>query len=121
MFVRAKKRFKYGKEHRYWSVVENCRNPNRRVVQRQVLYLGEINDSQRATWRRSIEVLCVNRTRMRSTAHEAAGGFVSELPNQYTEIHSFPRTTAGLMLDGEAGRHRIRRLDSPAHERSTHR
>ena len=58
MFVRAKKRFKDGKEHRYWSVVENCRNPNGRVVQRQVLYLGEINDSQLAAWCRSIEVLC---------------------------------------------------------------
>ena len=57
MFVRAKRRFKDGKEHRYWSVVENCRNRDGRVVQRQVLYLGEINDSQRAEWCRSIEVL----------------------------------------------------------------
>ena len=58
MFVRARKRVKDGKQHRYWSVVENCRNPNGRVVQRQVLHLGEINDSQRAAWCRSIEVLC---------------------------------------------------------------
>ena len=57
MFVRAKRRFKDGKQHRYWSVVENRRNPDGRVVQRQVLYLGEINDSQRAAWCRSIEVL----------------------------------------------------------------
>ena len=57
MFVRAKRRFKDGKEHRYWSVVENCRNRDGRVVQRQVLYLGEINDSQRAAWCKSIEVL----------------------------------------------------------------
>ena len=57
MFVRAKRRFKDGKEHRYWSVVENCRNRDGRVVQRQVLYLGEINDGQRAAWCRSIEVL----------------------------------------------------------------
>ena len=57
MFVRAKRRFKDGKEHRYWSVVESCRNRDGRVVQRQVLYLGEINDSQRAAWCRSIEVL----------------------------------------------------------------
>ena len=56
MFVRAKRRFKDGKEHRYWSVVENCRNPDGRVVQRQVLYLGEINDGQRAAWCRSVEV-----------------------------------------------------------------
>ena len=57
MFVRAKKRFKDGKAHRYWSVVENVRNRDGRVVQRQVLYLGEINDRQRAAWCRSIEVL----------------------------------------------------------------
>ena len=57
MFVRAKRRFKDGKEHRYFSVVENCRNRDGRVVQRQVLYLGEINDSQRAAWCRSIKVL----------------------------------------------------------------
>ena len=57
MFVRAKRRFKDGKEHRYWSVVENSRNLDGRVVQRQVLYLGEINGSQRSAWCRSIEVL----------------------------------------------------------------
>ena len=57
MFVRRKRRFKDGKEHRYWSVVENVRVSGGRVVQRQVLYLGEINDSQRAAWCRSIEVL----------------------------------------------------------------
>ncbi len=57
MFVRCKRRFKDGKEHRYWSVVENVRVHGSRVVQRQVLYLGEINDSQRAAWCRSIEVV----------------------------------------------------------------
>ena len=50
MFVRCKRRFKDGKEHRYWSVVENVRVRGGRVVQRHVLYLGEINDSQRAAW-----------------------------------------------------------------------
>ena len=57
MFVRCKKRFKDGKEHRYWSVVETVRVRGGRVVQRHVLYLGEINDSQRAAWCRSIEVV----------------------------------------------------------------
>ena len=57
MFVRCKTRRKDGKEHRYWSVVENVRVRGGRVVQRQVLYLGEINDSQRAAWCRTIEVL----------------------------------------------------------------
>jgi len=47
MFLRSKIRRKDGKEHRAWSVVENRRVHDGRVVQRQVLYLGEINDSQR--------------------------------------------------------------------------
>ena len=41
MFVRAKSRFKAGKEHVYWSALENRRNRDGRVVQRQVLHLGE--------------------------------------------------------------------------------
>ena len=57
MYLRSKKRHKDGKEHRYWSIVESCRNGDGRVVQRQVLYLGEINDSQHAAWCKSIEVL----------------------------------------------------------------
>lgn len=51
------RRKKDGKEHRYWSIVENQRISGRRVVQKQVLYLGEINDSQREAWWRSIEIL----------------------------------------------------------------
>ena|SRR5690242_6691565 len=57
MFLRCKVRRKDGKQHRYWSVVENTRVGRGRVVQRHVLYLGEINDTQELAWRRSIEVL----------------------------------------------------------------
>lgn len=57
MFLRSKKRFKDGKEHRYWSIVENQRLSGGKVSQRQVLYLGEINDSQKAGWCKAIEVL----------------------------------------------------------------
>jgi len=57
MFLRATTRKKDGKEHRYWSVVENRRVAGGRVVQRHVLYLGEINSSQELAWRRSIEVI----------------------------------------------------------------
>src|SRR3954469_1267820 len=57
MFLRCQVRRKDGKQHRYWSVVENTRVSGGRVVQRHVLYLGEINDSQELAWRRSIEVL----------------------------------------------------------------
>ena len=55
MFLRHKLRRKDGKEHRYWSIVENRRVSGGRTVQRHVLYLGEINDSQRAAWWRTIE------------------------------------------------------------------
>src|ERR1700676_3847438 len=57
MFLRATTRKKDGKEHRYFSVVENRRVSGGRVLQRHVLYLGEINGSQELAWRRSIEVL----------------------------------------------------------------
>lgn len=63
MFLRAKKRFKDGKEHRYWSIVENQRLPSGKVSQRQVLYLGEINDSQKAGWCKAIDVLDGNHHR----------------------------------------------------------
>jgi hypothetical protein len=56
MFLRSKKRSKDGKTHRYFSVVENRRVGSGRVVQRQVLFLGEINDSQQAAWRQRLEV-----------------------------------------------------------------
>jgi hypothetical protein len=57
MFLRKTQRKKDGKTHDYWSVVENKRIGGGRVVQRHVLYLGEINSSQAAVWRKAIEVL----------------------------------------------------------------
>jgi len=56
MFLRKTERRKNGKTHSYWSVVENKRLDDGRVVQRHALYLGEINSSQAETWRRAIEV-----------------------------------------------------------------
>ena len=56
MFLRFTRRIKDGKEHRYRSIVENRRGSCGQVVQRQVLYLGEINDGQKAAWCRCIEV-----------------------------------------------------------------
>jgi len=56
MYLRCNRRFKDGKEHCYWNIVESKRCAGGKVVQRQVLYLGEINDSQREAWCRSIEV-----------------------------------------------------------------
>ncbi len=52
MFLRRKD----GKEHLYWSVVENRRVAGDRVVQRHVLYLGELNGRQEASWRKTVEL-----------------------------------------------------------------
>jgi hypothetical protein len=56
MYLRSHRRFKDGKEHRYWSVEESRRLRSGRVAQRRVLYLGEINDSQQGAWRKTLEV-----------------------------------------------------------------
>jgi len=68
MFLRYTQRRKDGKLHRYWSIAENHRGEGKRVVQRQVLYLGEINDSQQAAWCRSIEVFESGTGRWRQVA-----------------------------------------------------
>jgi transposase len=56
MFLRSTNRKKDGKDHRYFSIVENRRLPGGKTVQRMVLYLGEINDQQQAAWRKTLEV-----------------------------------------------------------------
>jgi transposase len=71
MFLRAKVRKKDGKQHRYFSVVENRRVGQNHAVQRTVLYLGEINDSQEAVWRKTLQVF-------------------DETHQQYTTLSLFP-------------------------------
>jgi len=56
MFLRSTNRRKDGKDHRYFSVVENRRLPGGKTAQRTVLYLGEINDRQQAAWRKTLDV-----------------------------------------------------------------
>ena len=68
MFLRCNRRRKDGKEHCYWNIVENKRVRGGRVVQRQVLYLGEINDSQRSGWRKSIEIFAEGSARPEQVA-----------------------------------------------------
>ena len=56
MFLRSTNRKKDGKDHRYFSVVENQRVAANKTVQHTVLYLGEINDAQQAAWRKTMDV-----------------------------------------------------------------
>jgi transposase len=81
MFLRAKIRKKDGKEHRYWSVVENRRVSGGRVVQRHVLYVGEINATQELAWRRSIEVMEAGAARPRTLSLFAEDRCEGLLPN----------------------------------------
>ncbi len=73
MYLRCKTRHKDGKSHRYWSIVETRRVGGNRVVQRQVLYLGEINDRQEAAWRGTIEVFADGEDEPRQMALFAEG------------------------------------------------
>jgi hypothetical protein len=68
MFLRFNRRFKDGREHRYWNIVESKRCAGGKVVQRQVLYLGEINNGQRAAWCQLIEAFDEGSRRHRQLA-----------------------------------------------------
>jgi Transposase DDE domain len=68
MFLRCSTRKKNGKEHRAWSIVENKRCVGNKIVQRHVLYLGEINDQQQAAWQKTIEIFEHGQTVPRTVA-----------------------------------------------------
>jgi len=57
MFLRVTNRHKDGKDHRYYSVVENRRVRGGKHVQKTLLYLGEINDTQKAAWTKTIDTI----------------------------------------------------------------
>jgi len=63
MFLRSTNRKKDGKDHRYFSIVENRRLLGGKTTQRTVLYLGEINDQQQTAWRKTLEVFDENEQR----------------------------------------------------------
>ena len=83
MYLKCHRRVKDGKEHRYWSIAEKRRLAGRRVVDRHVLYLGEINDSQRAAWLKSIEAFDETRGQQRRLALFPADRAIPEHANDY--------------------------------------
>jgi len=95
MYLRFARRRKDGKEHRYWSIVESRRCAGGRVVQRPVLYLGEINDSQHAAWCRLIEAFDEGSGRHRQLAlfpaeralPDQAAGFGVQVRLDAMELH----------------------------------
>ena len=83
MYLRFTRRNKDGKQHRYWSVVESRRCAGGRVVQKPLLYLGEINDSQHAAWCRVIEGFDEEKQRSRQLALFPAGQALPEHAKAY--------------------------------------
>jgi len=105
MYLRFARRRKDGKEHRYWSIVESRRCAGGRVVQRPVLYLGEINDSQQEAWCRVIEAFDEESQQRRQLAlfpaerdlPEHAKGYGLQVRLDAMELHR-PRQWGGCWL-----------------------
>ena len=106
MFLRCSARKKDGKEHRYFSIVENKRVADGRVMQRHVLYLGEINSSQELAWRKSIEVFEDGQERASTLALfpadrcEAVIADESVVRGAVVGVGAVPATPVGRMLAG---------------------
>jgi hypothetical protein len=83
MYLRCKRRRKDGKEHRYWSIVESKRCGGGRIVQRHVLYLGEINDSQQEAWLDAVEAFDEERRQCTQLALFAADRAVPAYAEDY--------------------------------------
>lgn len=70
MFLRSTRRKKNGKTRFYWNIEENRRPNDGHVMQRQVLYLGEISAPRREAWWRANEV--IDETTGKGKAHTLA-------------------------------------------------
>jgi len=107
MFLRSTTRIKNGKEHEYFSIVENKRVAGGRVVQRHVLYLGEINSGQEEAWRKTIEIFEEGQARPRTVALFAADRVAPVADEQVVRIRLAdlqlrrPRQWGGCWLAGE--------------------
>jgi len=100
MFLRSCYRKKDGKDHRYFSIVENRRMGSDQTVQRTVLYLGEINDQQQAAWRKTLAVF-------------------DEQQQHYTNLSLFPddREIPADAIDSPAGESQRAGVEAATHLR----
>jgi len=100
-FLHCHHRFKDGKDHCYWSIAEKVRVATEMGAE-TILYLGEINDSQKAAWTKTIEVF--------DTAAEQTKNWPCILPNgpsrscsqwrasALERVHSAPAPAMGSLL-----------------------
>lgn len=110
MHLKIHRRKKDGKEHRYFSIVESRRVSRQRVVHRTVVYLGEINDSQQAAWRKTLEVFDEDKQDFTTLSlfpedREVAAGDIDSLQVKLSEMRlERPRTFGGCWLGCELWR-----------------
>lgn len=81
-YLQCHHRFKNGKDHCYWSIAEKVRT-SRGWVQRHLLYLGEINDSQKEAWTKVINVFDTSLQQTTELALYPANRLVPEHATQY--------------------------------------
>lgn len=110
MHLKVHRRKKDGKEHRYFSVVESRRVGHGKVAHRTVVYLGEINDSQQASWRKTLEVFDESRQQLTTLSlfpedREIASEDVDSLHVRLSEMQlERPRAFGGCWLGCELWR-----------------
>ena len=110
MFLRRTSRFKDGKRHDYWSVAENARSGTR-VVQRQLLYLGEIDEDRQNAWLNAIDELEGRKSedardflippqpeQKRTTSNPVRGSFFTSAKSTRTNIREWGACWLGLHL-----------------------
>jgi len=101
MFLRSSTRKKNGKVHTYWSIVENKRVGRGRVVQRHVLYLGEISTPQQEAWQESIEVFADGAPRAQTAGlwrEPAAGEVVTAVDAQRGSVETVRIRASAMTL-----------------------
>ena len=110
MHLKVHHRNKDGKEHRYFSVVESRRVGRGKVAHRTVVYLGEINDSQQSSWRKTLEVFDESRQQLTTLSlfpedREIASEDIDALQVRLSEMQlERPRAFGGCWLGCELWR-----------------
>ena len=91
MYLKTHQRKKNGKVNEYYRIVEKRKVAHGRYVQKTVLYLGEISDSQKKSWNKSIKVLNeedqpVHKTLFALHGDDDLGENVDAIPLKLSEI-----------------------------------
>jgi transposase len=108
--LKVHRRKKDGKEHRYFSIVESRRVGRGKVAHRTVVYLGEINDTQQAAWRKTLDVFDESKQELTSLSlfpedREITGKDLDALQVRLSEMRlERPRAFGGCWLGCELWR-----------------